>query len=410
MAKAVEFAYTARNAKGKVVDGTLIAESRSLVLANLRQMGLSPIDIRAGDVGTGMLTKSFGRFSLEGHVTIKDLSIATRQLATMVAAGLPLVKALLILSNQTDKKRLANALNAVRLDVQSGLTLSAALEKQRQTFPVLMTSLVRAGETGGFLDRALDSLAETFENESKLRNSIRSAMTYPIAVLGMAIVGVIVMLIFIVPIFQKMFEQLGGTLPWPTQMLVILSPIVAWASPFLVVGAIAFSFWWNRNKNAEGVRKIIDPLKLRTPIFGRLFKKIAISRFARNFANMIGAGVPIMQALGVVGQTAGNYTIEKAIERVQESVRLGTTVAQPMASEGIFPLMVTQMISVGEDAGSLEIMLTKLADFYDQEIETTTSQLTSLIEPVMIGFVGVLIGGMIITLYLPIFNIFNVIH
>lgn len=410
MAKALEFAYTARNAKGKVVDGTLVADSRSMVLQSLKQMALSPIDIRPIEPGAISFTKSFRRLNFESAVTVKDLSVATRQLATMVSAGLPLVRALLILSNQTDKRRLAVALNTVRLDVQSGLTLSSALEKQQVIFPALMTSLVRAGETGGFLDRALDSLAETFENEAKLRNSIRSAMTYPIAVLGMAIIGVIAMLIFIVPIFQRMFEQLGGTLPLPTQFLVTMSPIAAWATPVLVAAGIVFSFWWNKNKNSEAVRRIVDPIKLKTPIFGSLFKKIAISRFARNFANMIGAGVPIMQALGVVGKTAGNYSIEKAIERVQESVRLGTTVAQPMASEGIFPVMVTQMISVGEDAGSLEILLTKLADFYDQEIENTTSQLTSLIEPVMIGIVGALIGGMIITLYLPIFSIFNVIH
>ena len=334
----------------------------------------------------------------------------TRQLSTMVSAGLPLSKAFMILASQTDSAKLSQALSDVRIDVQSGLTLSVAMERRPEVFPVLMTSLVSAGETGGFLDKALDSVAQTFESDAKLRSTIRSAMTYPIAVLLMAVVGVIAMLIFIVPIFQKMFHDLGGTLPWPTQVLVFLSPIAAWGSPFLLAGVLLFSAWWRKNKNQEWVRKSVDPVKLRIPVFGNLFKKIALARFARNFSNMIKAGVPILQALGVIGQTAGNWQVEQAVVRVQESVRLGTTVSQPMAAEKVFPVMVTQMVAVGEDAGSLESMLAKVADFYDQEIEATTTQLTALIEPLMIALIGVIIGAMLISLYLPIFTIFTVIH
>jgi type IV pilus assembly protein PilC len=226
----------------------------------------------------------------------------------------------------------------------------------------------------------------------------------------MAIFGVIVMLIFIVPIFEKMFSDFGGQLPWPTQLLVTLSPIALWSSPVLVISAIVFRSWWTNHKNDVSVRKIIDPFKLKIPIFGNLFTKIAIARFSRNFSSMIGAGVPIMQSLAVVGQTSGNLSVEKAVSRIQESVRLGTTVSRPMTLEPLFPTMVTNMISVGENAGSLESMLSKIADFYDADIEATTAQLTALIEPLMIAFIGLIIGGMIITLYLPIFTIFSVIR
>jgi type IV pilus assembly protein PilC len=409
MADNKEFAYSARNSKGQTVSGRLPAEKQADVLAILKTRELSPISI-AEAASQSLMSRSFVLPRFRSKVTVKDLAILTRQLSTMVSAGLPLVKSLLILSSQTERPLLSQALSDIRLDVQSGLTLSAAIERRPTIFPPLMTSLVRAGETGGFLDRSLDSIAATFEADAKLKSSIRSAMTYPIAVLIMAVLGVIAMLIFIVPIFQKMFQDLGGELPWPTQFLVTLSPIAAWGSPFLLLFIIFFMSWWSRNKNTVAVRNFIDPLKLRLPIFGKLFKKIAIARFARNFASMIAAGVPIMQALGVVAKTSGNYVIEQAVLRVQDSVRLGTTVSQPMASEKIFPVMATQMIAVGEDAGSLEVMLAKVADFYDQEVEATTTQLTALIEPLMIGFIGVIIGGMIITLYLPIFTIFSVIR
>jgi type IV pilus assembly protein PilC len=409
MAKMIEFAYTARNNRGREVSGQLLAETKNEVLDSLKERQLSPIEIVETE-GKSAFTRALHLPKWQRKVSLKDLAVMTRQLSTMVSSGLPLAKAFSILASQTENAKLGQILSEVRADVQSGITLSVALERRPETFPVLMTSLISAGEAGGFLDKALDSVAQTFESDSKLRSTIRSAMTYPIAVLIMAILGVIGMLIFIVPIFQKMFSDLGGTLPWPTQVLVFLSPIAAWGSPFLLLAVLVFMSWWRRNKNQEWVRKLVDPLKLRIPVFGNLFKKIALARFARNFSSMIRAGVPIMQALGVIGQTAGNWQVEQAVARVQESVRLGTTVSQPMAAEKVFPVMVTQMVSVGEDAGSLETMLSKIADFYDQEIEATTTQLTALIEPLMIAFIGVIIGAMLISLYLPIFTIFTVIH
>ena len=409
MAELITYAYKARNIKGRTVTGRLMAESQSGVLSILTSKGLSPIEIEKSEP-LNIMNRPISIFSFSRKVSTKDLAIMTRQLATMVAASLPLAKALQILANQTENKTLANALAEVHLDVQSGVALSVALQRRSTVFPLLMTSLVRAGETGGFLDRSLDSTAKTFESDAKLQASIKSAMTYPIAVLSMAIFGVIVMLIFIVPIFEKMFSDFGGQLPWPTQLLVTLSPIALWSSPVLVISAIVFRSWWTSHKNDVSVRKIIDPFKLKIPIFGNLFTKIAIARFSRNFSSMIGAGVPIMQSLAVVGQTSGNLSVEKAVSRIQESVRLGTTVSRPMTLEPLFPTMVTNMISVGENAGSLESMLSKIADFYDADIEATTAQLTALIEPLMIAFIGLIIGGMIITLYLPIFTIFSVIR
>jgi type IV pilus assembly protein PilC len=230
-----------------------------------------------------------------------------------------------------------------------------------------------------------------------------------VIVLIMAVVAVIAMLVFIVPIFQKMFEGLGGTLPLPTLILVWLSGVMTWGAPLLIVGFIAFSIWWKGNKNTERVRKVIDPIKLKLPVFGKLFTKLAIARFSRNFASMIGAGVPILQALQIVGETSGNYVVETGLKLVSESVRQGKSIAEPLSQQPVFPAMVTQMIAVGEDAGALEQMLSKIADFYDQEVESATEQLTAMIEPLMVAFLGVVVGGMIVALYLPIFNIFTLI-
>jgi type IV pilus assembly protein PilC len=213
------------------------------------------------------------------------------------------------------------------------------------------------------------------------------------------------MLVFIVPVFQKMFSSLGGKLPLPTMILVYASRAMVWVGPILLISGIAFAIWWPRNKNTERVRKFLDPLKLKLPVFGLLLRKIAVARFSRNFSDMIRAGVPILKALHIVGETSGNWVIESALEKVAESVRQGNSLSAPLLDQPVFPPMVTQMIAVGEDAGSLEIMLDKIADFYDQEVEAATEQLTAMIEPLMVAFLGVVIGSMVIALYLPIFNI-----
>ena len=409
MATATSFAYRGRDSSGKIVKGKVDAVSETVVASRLRTMGIAPTSIAAVGSGTG-LNKEISLGGLfEKRVGLKDLAVMSRQMATMISAGLSLLRALTILTDQSENPTLKRTLDRVRLDVEAGTSLSEAFAKHDVIFPPLMINLVRAGETGGFLEGSLESIADNYEKEVKLRGTIKSAMTYPVVVLIMALLGVAGMLIFIVPVFKTMFDGLGGTLPLPTLILVWLSGILQWLAPVIVVMLIVFSFWWAKNRNTERVRKVVDPIKLKLPVFGQLMTKIAIARFTRNFSTMMKSGVPILQALSIVGSTSGNYVIEKALIAVQESVRQGKTVSAPLSEESIFPSMVTQMISVGEDSGALETMLSKIADFYDQEVESTTEQLTALIEPLMIAFMGVVLGGMIVALYLPIFNIFTLV-
>jgi type IV pilus assembly protein PilC len=398
------YEYRSRTAGGKVVKGKLDAPNEQAVVGKLRTMGLAPVAIDEWVPGTG-LQKEIEIPGLSKNVKLQDLAVASRQLATMLASGLTLLRALTIITSQTDNKKFAGVLKQVTEDVETGTALSVALGAHPRIFPSLMINMIRAGETGGFLDSALASVATNFEKEAKLRSTIKSAMTYPVMVLIMAFVAVIAMLVFIVPVFQNMFEGLGGELPLPTQFLVVLSQNMVWMLPVLIVGLLVGAGWWARNKNVDRVRAVVDPLKLRMPVFGVLLKKIAVARFTRNLADMTKAGVPILTALSVVGATSGNWVVETASERISESVREGRPIAEQLAKETVFPPMVAQMVAVGEDSGSLETMLLKVSEFYDAEIEATTAALTSLIEPLLIAFLGLVVGGMIVALYLPIFNI-----
>ena len=404
----VTFAYACRNAADKVVKGRLTAASEAVALARLQSMGLSPISINEV-ADAGGLRREIRIPGLSKGVSLKDLAVMSRQLATMTSAGLSLLRTLNILAEQTENKVLASSLSRIRTDVETGVALSDAMAKHPSIYPPIMINLVRAGETGGFLENSLTSIAENFESEGKLRDTIKSALAYPVIVLLMAVVAVIGMLLFIVPIFEKMFEDLGGELPFATQILVTLSSILVWLGPVLLVLGIVAAIWWRRNKNTDRVRSVVDPLKLKLPVFGDLLAKLAIARFSRNLSTMIGSGVPILQSLGIVGETSGNWVLQQALVKVHESVREGRSIAEPLSREPLFPAMVTQMIAVGEDAGALEQMLEKVADFYDQEVRAMTEQLTALIEPLMIAFIGVVIGGMVVALYLPMFSIFEVV-
>ena len=406
MAATKTFGYQARDARGKIVKGKVEAAGEAQVLQRLRTLGVSPISIAEQGGGTGM-QREIEIPGFTKRVTLKNLAVASRQMATMLAAGLTLLRTLTILSEQTENPKLAEVLGRVRADVETGSSLSDALRQHELIFPRLMIHLVKAGETGGFLDGALQSIASNFESDVKLRQTIKSALTYPIAVLGMAFIAVIGMIVFIVPVFQGMFEDFGGDLPAPTQVLVTLSENAYWFVPALIVAMVAFGVWWRANKHKDAVRSKVDVLVLKLPVFGDLFRKVAIARFSRNFATMMGAGVPVLQSLAIVGETSGNWVIENALMKVQDSVRVGRSISGPLAEEPIFPPMVVQMVSVGEDSGSLEIMLTKVADFYDEEVQSTAESLTALIEPLMIGVIGAVIGGMIVALYMPVFTIFN---
>jgi type IV pilus assembly protein PilC len=400
------YAYTARNNAGKIVKGHLEASSESAVAARMRTMGLSPVEIKETVDGTGF-SREIRIPGFAKRVKLKELAVVSRQMATMVSAGLSLLRTLTIITEQTDNKMLAKAFGAVRSDVETGSSFSDAIAKQPGVFPPLMLNLVRAGETGGFLEGSLESIATNYEAEVKLTGKIKSAMTYPVIVLIIAIIAVAAMLIFIVPTFAAMFKSLNATLPAPTEFLVLLSNGMVYIVPITVVAIIAFSIWWRGNKSTERVRRVVDPLRLKIPVFGLLMKKVAIARLTRNLAMMMAAGVPILRSLSIVGAVSNNWVIEQSMNKVAESVRQGKTIAGPLQEDSLFPAMVTQMIAVGEDSGSLEIMLHKVSDFYDDEVESMTEQLTALIEPIMIAVIGVLVGGMIVALYMPIFDIYS---
>jgi len=403
------FDYRGRDGAGKLVKGRVDAASEGAVVQRLRGMGVSPIAITEAKAGTGLQTE-IKIPGFEKGVGLKDLAIMSRQASTMLSSGLSLLRALSILADQTESKKLKDILGKVRDEVEQGVSFSDAVGKYPVDFPPIMINMIRAGETGGFLDQAMDSIATNFEKEHKLRTTIKSAMTYPVVVLIMSLLAVVIMLVFIVPIFQDMFSSLGGKLPLPTMMLVYLSHAMVYVGPVMAVVFVVGWFWWRANKNTDGFRGVVDPVRLRLPVFGQLNKKIVMARFARNLSNMIGAGVPILQALQIAGQVSNNFVVEKALGRVSESVRKGESISEPLSRENVFPSMVSQMIAVGEDAGSMEIMLQKIASFYDNEVEATTEALTSLIEPLLIAFLGVVVGGMIVALYLPIFQISTVVH
>ena len=408
MATAMQtFKYSYRDAQGKIQGGEIEAPNESAVSQRLRSMGLAPLSIapvRVSALNSELKIPGFGE-----KITLKDISVLARQLATMIQAGLSILRALNILAEQTESKALARVVVDVRSDVESGVSLSQAISRHPKVFPPLMINMVRAGEVGGFLDNVLLSVAENFEGEVKLRGKIKSAMAYPTVVFVIAIVAVIGMLLFIVPVFSGMFLQLGGKLPALTQMLVNMSAFLKVAIIPLVIVIVVASVLWKQNKHKKGFRNVVEPIYLKAPVFGALVRKLAIARFTRNFGAMIKAGVPILQALDIVSEASGNVVVERAAKDVKESVRTGNSLAGPLADHPIFPTMVVQMIAVGEDTGALDTMLEKIADFYDQEVESTTDALTSLIEPLMIAVLGSIIGTMIVALYMPIFGIFDLI-
>ncbi|GLY17330.1 type II secretion system F family protein [Kineosporia rhizophila] len=403
-AKTYEYSY--RDKKGKLVKGKLEAPSEEVLIQRLRQQGFAPLDVKQANTGLSMEIKLPG----SNKVDLKDLAIMSRQFATMIDSGLSLLKSLSILAEQTESAPLAKVLNEVRHDVEGGGALSTAMAKHTKVFPPLMINMCRAGEVGGFLDKVLLQIAENMEAEVKLRAKIKSAMTYPVVVFIMAIIAVVGMLLFIVPVFSNMFATLGGELPAPTKALVFLSSAMKIIAPVAIVLAIPGGVLWGKYRNTEAVRGVVDPMKLKVPIFGDLFRKVAISRFSRNLGTMLTAGVPILRSLEIVGEAAGNVVLRDAAKAVEESVRQGKTLAGPLSEHKVFPPMVVQMLSVGEDTGAMDNMLHKIADFYDQEVEATTEALTSIIEPLMIAVLGSVIGAMIVALYMPIFSVFELIE
>ncbi len=401
------FQYKVKDKSGKLVEGSLEAENAQLVVSKLRSMGFIPIEIE--QQGGTRLKADLKIPGFSDRVKLKDVAVFSRQFATMINSGLSLLRSLNILAEQTESKPLAEMVNQVRMDVEKGSSLSQAMAKHPKAFGRLYVSMVRAGEVGGALDSVLVRLADTIEKQVELRRKVKSAMTYPLVVAVLVLTIVSAMLLFVIPMFQGIYAQLGGTLPPPTQILINISKVFRtfWYVIFLaeVGGAFAFRRWIN----SEEGRKQWDAIKLKVPIFGKLVRKTALARFSRTLSALVRSGVPILESLDIVAETAGNYVVANAVRDTQAAVKRGDPLSKKLEEHPVFPMMVVQMMAVGEETGALDEMLDKIADFYDQEVEATVDALTSLIEPLLIVVMGVCVGGMIISLYLPMFNIIKLI-
>ena len=400
------FNYSVRDKAGKITKGSLEGDSRDAVGAKLRQMGYIVLELeqQGGLAALSVIKIGTG-------VKLKDVSIFARQFSTMINAGLSLTKCLSILSQQTESSGLRDVINAVARDVEAGQSLSDSMAKHPKVFPPIFINMVRAGETGGVLDEVLVRVADHFESELALKAKIKSAMTYPVAMGGLVLLILAAMMIFVVPTFEQMFASLGGELPAMTQALVNASNFVAGLGGVVsLVGAIAafvaFKFWIG----TETGRRIWDGSKLRAPVFGSMVRKIALAKFTRTFGTLVAAGVPILSALDIVADTAGNAVVADAVKRARSAIKEGETIAKPLGESSVFPSMLVQMIAVGEETGALDAMLNKIADFYDEEVATAVEGLTSLIEPLMMASLGGIVGAMVIALYMPMFQVITLVQ
>ncbi|MDP8959666.1 MAG: type II secretion system F family protein [Actinomycetota bacterium] len=402
------YSYRVKDRQGSIHSGTMDGLSTTAVARALRDRGFVPLAVE--EESSSALQKEIKIPGLSGRVKVRDLAVFSRQFATMTNSGLSLLRSLSVLEEQTENKALANIIGEVKGDVERGSSLSAALEKHPKAFGKLYVSMIKAGEVGGVLDETLDRLADTLEAQVALRAKVKSAMTYPVVVFSLVILIVIAMLIFVVPMFEDLYRDLGGTLPLPTQILLGVSRIITkfWYIALLLVAGIAWAF--RRWISSEQGRAHFDLIKLKLPVFGGLVHKTAISRFARTLSVLVRTGVPILQAMDIVAETSGNAVVSRAITDVQSSVREGESLAEPLTQHPVFPPMVVQMMAVGEETGALDTMLGKVADFYDREVEATVDALTSLIEPLLIVVMGLTVGGMLIALYMPMFNVVNLIE
>ncbi|MHB1016461.1 MAG: type II secretion system F family protein [Coriobacteriia bacterium] len=392
------FKYNVRDKTGKVVSGKLEGDSREAVATKLRQMGYIILDLEQDRLA------QMNKIQFGTSVKIRDVTIFARQFATMINAGLSLTKCLSILADQTDSKELKDIILQLNKDVESGQSLSEAMMKHPKIFPPLFYNMVKAGETGGVLDEVLLRVADLMEADQALKARVKSAMTYPAVMLVFVVIVVIVMMIFVVPIFEEMFSSQGAALPPPTQLLVSISRgIVTWrgpASAVLVVVLAAVFRWWKRTEKGN---YIWDAFMLRVPVMGNINRKTAIARFTRTFSTLVAAGVPILSAMDIVADTSGNKVVEGALKGARAAIKEGETIAKPLSESPVFPSMVVQMVAVGEETGALDQMLSKIADFYDEEVKVAVDGLTAALEPVIMVVIGGTIGGIVIALYWPMF-------
>jgi type IV pilus assembly protein PilC len=412
-----QFTYKAMDKGGKEIRGKIEANNESVVVERLRNMGYYPTDVKkvkadpTADLALEELPgiRTIYRLLTGGGVKLKTLSTFTRQMSTLIGAGLPLLRSLQILCEQAESSNMKRALTSVTEDVESGATFSEALSKHPQIFKKLYVNMVKAGEIGGALEEILERLAIYFEKSAALRGKILSALYYPIAVIFISIGLVSLILLFIVPRFQELYEGAGAELPGVTQLLVDASNLLRFRAPYVIAGIIIFFLiLWQINKTKYG-KLVLDQTKLKLPVFGGLVQKACVARFARTFGTLLDAGVPILQALAIVKDTSGNEVVARAMIDIHTSIREGDTIAEPMKNFPVFPPLVVHMVAVGEETGAIDQMLGKVADAYEREVDNAVDGLTALIEPLLIVFLGILIGFIVIALYMPLFKIGDVI-
>jgi len=396
------FAYVGKTRQGAVKKGDLTAKSREEAAEQLRKQNIvvSSLQEKAAE---GILQ----RLNMGGGVSDKDIVVFTRQFATMINAGLPLIQCLEILSTQSENKVFGKAIGEIKVDVESGSTLADALKKHPKMFDELYVNLVHAGEVGGLLDTILGRLAKHIEKAMKLKSQIKGAMVYPSTIMGVAVIVITVLMVFVIPIFAKMFlEMSGGTvgLPTPTQLVIDASNFMQNNILYLLTGAAALGYGIKRYYATPKGRLVMDRLFLRVPVMGDLIRKASVAKFTRTLGTLITSGVPILEGLMITSKTSGNKVVEGAILMARQSISEGKTVAEPLSKSGVFPNMVTHMISVGEATGALDAMLGKIADFYDDEVDAAVAALTAMLEPMMMVFLGTIIGFIVIAMYLPIFK------
>ena len=393
------FKYTGKTRSGTVQKGEIEANDRNAAVAVLRQRQVLVTSIRPRPKDIELKLPGFG-----GKVKEKDIVIFTRQLATMIDAGLPLVQCLDILSRQSLNKQFATTIGKIKTDVESGDTFADALRKHPKVFTDFFTNMVEAGEAGGILDTILARLAVYMEKVRALKGRVKSAMVYPAAIVSIAILVIVFLMIFVIPVFAEMFESFGGTLPAPTRLIMSLSDFtrryILYAVPVVVAGIYLFKRFYRTDRG----KRLVDSFMLKAPVVGPLIQKVAVAKFTRTLGTLVSSGVPIIDGLQITARTAGNKVVEDAVLAIIGSIKEGQTIAEPLSKQNIFPPMVVQMIEVGENSGALDMMLNKIADFYDEEVDTAVAGLTSLMEPALMVFLGTTIGFVVVAMYLPIFK------
>ena len=390
------YRYVAKESSGKTASGILEYSDKSLLIEALRKKGLVIVSINE--------TKKKKASAASKKVKLEDIVIFSRQLATMVDSGIPLVQALDILYDQIEKPNFKQVVATIRDDVEVGSGFSEALMKHPAVFSPLYINMVKAGESSGALDDILDRLATYLEKANTLQRKVKSSLVYPAVVVTMAFLITLVMLLKVIPTFKGIFSMLGGTLPLPTRILILISDTLRSMFLYVAVAAGIFVFAMKKYISTPRGRNVFDRMILHLPVLGTLFRKLAVAKFTRTLSTLVKSGVPILVALEIVGKTSGNTVIEKALEGVRKSIKEGENIADPLAKSGVFPPMVVRMIHVGEQTGELEKMLGKIADFYDDQVDAVVSGLTSLIEPLIIAFLGIIIGGIVIAMFLPVFK------